>query len=158
MTTGISIHAYTGNSITAEPFEQEDLVLAISRLAKEKKVAEENYKSLGLQKGRAYAEKASYLDVLYVAERFWPFNEDDFAVPEKVFGDRILGEVFYETFRQDMYIFICNIQDDYDPNINGLGNIFIKTFIDGVRQFWWEIKDHVIEKQMESNIDDMCNK
>jgi hypothetical protein len=148
-----STPATTGNSITSDPSDQESLVLAISRLAKEKKATEDDYEALGFAKGRDYAIQASYLDILYVAEGFWPFNEDDFAVTGKVFGDPVLGEVFSEALRNDPYIFLCDLQDDYDPDINDLGNIFIKAFIDGVRQFWSEVEDSVIEKQMESNID-----
>jgi hypothetical protein len=153
MTRGVSIPAAAG-----EISDQEDIFLAVSRLLKEKKAAEEDYRALGLQNGRAYARQASYLDVLYVAESFWLYLEDDCLISELVFPDVVIGEVIHEAIRNDPHMILCNTEDDDGPYVNSLGDIFIRSFIDGVRQFWTEVEDSVIEKQMGSKIGECVTK
>jgi hypothetical protein len=138
MTRGVSIPAAAG-----EISDQEDIFLAVSRLLKEKKAAEEDYRALGLQNGRAYARQASYLDVLYVAESFWLYLEDDCLISEVVFGDAVIGEVIHEAVRNDPHMILFNTEDDDGPYVNSLGDIFIRSFIDGVRQFWSEVEDYI---------------
>ena len=87
-----------GKTITAEPSEQEALFLTVSRLIKEKATAGKLYGAIGFAKGRDYATKASYLDILYVVEGDWTNIEGYGLSPKEVFDDPVLGKVFKEAF------------------------------------------------------------
>jgi hypothetical protein len=145
MKKGDPTPATAGNSITAAPSEQEALFRIVSRLIKEKAAADKLYGALGFAKGRDYATKASYLDILYVAKGHWANIVGYGLSHEEVFGDPVLGKVFKEAFHNDKNLFLYDTSDGQTTFkiINDLAEIFISSFGYAVRQFWSEVEGYV---------------
>lgn len=112
----------------------------VDRMSEEQMAAIRRYIILGLEAGQAYAEKASYLDVKYVAQTFCPIDENKYFVPALVFCDSVIGEVFQEAFNGDPYLDCCYEGPDADSHfINLEGLLFIRAFTTRVSDFWCEV-------------------
>lgn len=135
-TMEMSVNAPEGNECLRMQLNES----TVNRMVEEQNAAIHRYIILGLEAGQAYAEKASYLDVKYVAQHFDPINENDYFVPPLVFSDSVIGEVFREAFNGDPYLDCCYDGPDTDSHfINLEGLFFIKAFTIRVSDFWSEV-------------------
>lgn len=131
--------------------EERVIELAVKRLIKQKEATLLYYENLGMARGKAYAARAQYLNLQYVAKSFRPFLVYGCSLSSLVFNDPVVGEVFKKAFGEYPFMawqtqtFInwrvpASVRYDL---INEFGRAFIFGFMDAVENFWNEVSRRI---------------